>query len=105
MQAAEASLAAAERQAAVELERRTAVMAQAARAVEAKRRALADDRANEREVDARIEAGRAVLLEQLEARLARMRAELELQVAQHDVLRARLDYLSYLGIPPSEVWK
>jgi|GEM_PF-3775207 len=103
--AAEAALKAARRTASVKLEQRAMAIKQSVRAVSLAERALENAKKAEQETEKRLDLGLSTPLEHLRSQLDRLKAEFQLTKARHDVLRAQLDYLVYLGIPPSEVWR
>lgn len=105
MQAAEAALAAALRTAPIELRRYREAIERSVRAVKLAEEQLTDAVQAADETARRVDLGLAVPLEGLRAELARLQAEMELLEARHGVLRAQLDYLAYLAVPPSEVWR
>ncbi len=105
VEAARRSLEGALRSSEIEVRRYRDAIQQRTRAVALAERALENARRTEDESAHRLELGLTSPLEHLDRQLDRATAEFELIKARHDVLRAQLDYLVYLGIPPSEVWR
>ncbi len=105
LRAAEAALEAARRQAEVEALRLRQRIDQALRASERAAARLDAARADEREAQERQRLGLITPLQLMQTQLARLQAELQLQQAENDVRRARLERLVFLAVPPSEVWR
>jgi len=105
LQAAEAALDAALRIAEVTRLRHKTIIQNAVREVELARLRLEDARDLELEVAKRLELGLSTTLELLRVQLERLQAALALTRARHEVLRAQLDYLLFMGVAPSEVWR
>ena len=105
LEGAQAGLEAAQRQAELERQALELRITQSERARELARRAEADARTNYEETARRVELGLEPPLAAQKAWVDAARAELERMQAEHDAVRARLDLLVYLAVPPSEVWK
>ena len=105
LQAADRALEAARKQAELELARLEMQIEQSRRLVALKKSALGSARADYEETSKRVEIGLSAPIEEQRAWLSYSRAQLELTKAEQDVVRAELNLLAYLGIPPSEVWK
>lgn len=103
--AAQSSLEATRKSAAIQVDRLKTVLAQRVRSVDLAVLALENARKTEQETARRLELGLSTPLEHLRSQLDRLAAAFELTRARNDVLRAQLDYLVYLGVPPSEVWR